>query len=163
MQVGRVTAFTFMLLAAAWAPFIESFGSLFKYLQTVLAFIAPPIVVVFLLGVLWRGMTARAAFLSLMAGLVMAVALLVGQVTGHVELHFLHIAGLLFAVCFVLAVVLSLLAPDMLSESQASVLWSASNFREEVREQGRLPWYRNYLVLSALLLVVTAALVVIHR
>ena len=38
-----------MLLAAAWAPFIESFGSLFKYLQTVLAFIAPPIVVVFLL------------------------------------------------------------------------------------------------------------------
>ena len=65
--------------AAAWAPFIEQFGSLFKYLQSVLAFIAPPIVVVFLLGVLWRSMTARAAFLSLMVGLAMAVAILLGQ------------------------------------------------------------------------------------
>ncbi len=163
MKVGRVTAFIFMLLAAAWAPFIESFGSLFKYLQTVLAFIAPPIVVVFLLGVLWRGMTANAAFWSLMAGLLLAVSILVGQVTGTIEIHFLHIAGLLFAVCAVFAVAVSLAAPAAPSESQSRVLWSAAQFRDEVREQGQLPWYRNYLVLSVLLLVVTAVLVFLYR
>ncbi len=163
MKVGRVTAFIFMLLAAAWAPYIEQFGSLFKYLQSVLAYIAPPIVVVFLLGVLWRGMTAGAAFWSLMAGLAMAVGILVGQALDHFELHFLHTAGILFLVCGAIAVTLSLLAPKSPTESQAGVLWSAAGFRAEVVEQGRLPWYRNYLVLSALLLIVTAVLVFIYR
>ena len=163
MIVGRVTAFCFMLLAAAWAPFIERFDSLFRYLQSVLAFIAPPVVVVFLLGVLWRGMTARAAFTSLMAGLALAVAMLTGQLLGVVTLHFLHIAGLLFAACLALAVVVSVAAPAPPSAAQIRVTWSRRRFRAEVAAQGRLPWYRNYLVLSALLLAVTAVLVFIHR
>jgi len=163
MTVGRYTAFAFMLLAAAWAPFIESFGSLFRYLQTVLAFIAPPIVVVFLLGVLWPGMTTRAAFASLMTGLVLALAMLAGQVAGLVTLHFLHIAGVLFAACAALAVGLSLLAPDGLTDEQRAVLWRPADIRRDWAEQGRRPWYGNFLVLSVLLLAATAVLVLAWR
>jgi SSS family solute:Na+ symporter len=66
MRVGRVATAIFMVLAAVWAPQIQNFGSLFKYLQSVLAYISPPIVAVFLLGVFWRRANASGAFLSLL-------------------------------------------------------------------------------------------------
>jgi len=39
LRIGRVTTAVFMALAAAWATRIEQFGSLFRYLQNVLAYI----------------------------------------------------------------------------------------------------------------------------
>jgi len=54
MKVGRWVTFGFMILAALWAPQIEKFGSLFKYLQRVLSYTVPPVVAMFLIGLFFK-------------------------------------------------------------------------------------------------------------
>jgi solute:Na+ symporter, SSS family len=160
MKTGRITAFIFMLLAAAWAPFIEQFGSLFKYLQTVLAFIAPPVVSVFLLGTLWKGTTASGAFYSFIATLVIATGLLIGQTSGLVDIHFLHIAAILFGISFTICFGISLAQNQSLEPDKEQYLWSKAQFNKEMVEEARLPLWKNYIFLSMILLVTTTVLVV---
>ena len=159
MRVGRIATFLFMLFAAAWAPQIERFGSLFKYLQTVLAYIAPPVVAVFVLGVLWRRANAHGAFAALLMGFVCSLFLFFsGQAAWMPQLHFLYVAPILFAVCLVTEVVVSLAtAPP--PEATRQFTWSREMWVAEGTELAPLAWWQNYRVLSVLLLVVTAVVV----
>lgn len=162
MKTGRITAFIFMLLAAAWAPFIQEFGSLFKYLQTVLAYIAPPVVAVFLLGALCQRTTSNAAFYSFMSALVISAALLVGQTVGLFDIHFLHVAGILFALSLIIGVVISLAENQPINEEKSAYMWSKQQFVEEMAEEAKLPLWQNYIFLSGVLLGVTTLLVVAY-
>lgn len=162
MKTGRITAFIFMLLAAAWAPFIQEFGSLFKYLQTVLAYIAPPVVAVFLLGALWQRTTSNAAFYSFMAALVISAALLVGQTVGLFDIHFLHVAGILLALSLIIGIVISLAENQPINAEKSAYMWSKQQFVEEMAEEAKLPLWQNYISLSGVLLVVTTLLVVAY-
>lgn len=162
MKTGRITAFFFMVAAAAWAPFIEQFGSLFKYLQTVLSYIAPPVVSAFLLGVLWQGMTANGAFYGFMGSLVISVGLLLGQASGAVEIHFLHVAGILLFVCAGISIVVSVVKPEPITEEKRQYMWNKSQFKQEMSTEFSLPWWQNYLVLSGVLLAVTSILVIVY-
>ena len=154
MWVGRSATFVFMVAAAAWAPQITRFGSLFKYLQNALAYIAPPIVAVFLLGVFWPRANRHGAFVSLLVGVAAAAVLLVIQP----EIHFLLIAPLLLVVCLATAVSVSLATAPPPAES-LDYVWTPRLYRDESAELSRTPWFKNYRVSSVLLLVVTAAVV----
>jgi SSS family solute:Na+ symporter len=156
MWVGRTTAFVFMVLAAVWAPYIESFGSLFRYLQTVLAYVAPPVVAVFVIGVFWRHATPTAAFATFMVGLAVSLWLLLSPQ----DIHFLHIAGLLFGVCLLSMVGVSLFTAAKPPDQIQDLLWTVQSFQAEAVDLQGLPWYQNYRVLAALLLGLTGALVI---
>ena len=58
----------FMVLAALWAPQITRFPSLWQYLQSILSYVTPPIVAIFLLGLFWRRASATGAVATLGAG-----------------------------------------------------------------------------------------------
>lgn len=156
MWVGRLTAFVFMVLAAVWAPYIESFGSLFRYLQTVLAYVAPPVVAVFVVGVFWQGATPTAAFGTFMVGLGVSLALLIWPQ----DIHFLHVAGLLFGLCMLSMFMLSRVSASKAEAQTQGLLWTAQAFQAEAVELQYLRWYQNYRVLSALLLALTAVLLI---
>ena len=88
--------------------FIE--GGLFQKLQSIQAYISPPIAAVFLFGILSRRITARAAKISLITGAILGVlrlSLEIGQdhISGVLlafsEINFLHFAFLLFVICSV--------------------------------------------------------------
>lgn len=161
MRVGKVVTFVFMLLAALWAPQIQHFGSLFKYLQTVLAYISPPIVAVFLLGVFWKRCNGQGAFVSLMVGLVLAVVLLVfRQAPWLPHIHFLLVAPIIFAFSGATAVLVSLWGSAPAPEKTADLTWTPAFFRQESEELKRKPWWQNYRILSALVLAATAVVVV---
>lgn len=51
VKVGKVASLVIIVLAMLWAPYIGKFGSLLKYYQEMLSYIAPPVVAAFLLGV----------------------------------------------------------------------------------------------------------------
>lgn len=162
MRVGRIATFVFMVLAAAWAPQIQHFGSLFRYLQTVLAYISPPIVAVFLLGVFWKRTTGRGAFVSLMVGFVFSTALMVFNVTVGFPgwVHFLYVAPVLLVVSGAVAVAVSLRDAPPPAEKTEDLTWSPEFFRRESGELSGVAWYANYRVLSGLVLLATAAVVV---
>ena len=72
--VGRLATVAAAGIAVACALAMETVAKdLFNLLQGVIAFIAPPMAAVFLIGVLWRRATAKAALWSLIVGSVVSL------------------------------------------------------------------------------------------
>jgi SSS family solute:Na+ symporter len=67
--VGRATTAAIVAVSIGWIPFIRFLNSeVYQYLQSIQASLAAPITATFLLGILWRGTTARAAAVTLIGG-----------------------------------------------------------------------------------------------
>ena len=108
MRAGRIATIIFMVLAVAWAPQIERFESLWQYLQAVLAYAVPPVCALFLVGLFWRGANAKGALASIVSGLLGGAALFYANVLAPtpLDLDFLYVAPLLFAVSAIVLVAL---------------------------------------------------------
>ncbi len=120
VAVGRITAVILVVLGLLWIPFMKYVSSqLYIYLQSVQAYIAPPIAACFLLGLFFRRLNGAGAIASLWTGLVLGLLRLILELVNGVsktglpdgtiwawmaEINFLHFAVLLFVVStFVLA------------------------------------------------------------
>ena len=68
VHTGRLATIACVVLGLAWIPVIRGAHGLYGYLQAVQSYLAPPIFVVFFLGVFWRRANARGCFWSLIAG-----------------------------------------------------------------------------------------------
>ena len=116
--VGQAATVLMVLFGLAWIPLMDVIsGQLYVYLQSVQAYISPPIAAVFLIGVLWPRANARGALAALFTGLVLGVGRLVLEVNEVrcragpgwlVSINFLHFAILLFVVCAAVLVLVSL-------------------------------------------------------
>jgi SSS family solute:Na+ symporter len=163
VRVGQITTLILVILASAWAPQIERFSSLWEYLQRVLAFICPPVVAVFILGLFWKRANSNGAIVSLLVGFFLALFLVVSTIYDISPLlnkiHFLHMAFYLFLVCGLIHIGVSLATPPPPADQIAEYTWSRSMLTEETEELKALPWYQNYRILSVILLILTALVV----
>jgi solute:Na+ symporter, SSS family len=66
--IGRVATGVMVLIGLAWIPVIQGGKGLYDYLQGVQAYLAPPIFVVFFLGVFVKRMNAKGALWALIVG-----------------------------------------------------------------------------------------------
>ena len=57
-----------VLVALAWIPVIKGAHGLYSYLQAVQGYLAPPIFVVFFLGVFWKRLNAAGALWAMIVG-----------------------------------------------------------------------------------------------
>ncbi len=80
--VGRVATCVMVLLGLLWIPFVILLmkGSLYNYLQSVQAYIAPPIVVVFFLGVFSKRVNAAGCMAGLIVGFILGSARLIVEI-----------------------------------------------------------------------------------
>lgn len=159
MKVGRWVTVVFMVLAALWAPQIENFGSLFRYLQQVLSYTVPPIVAVYLAGAFWKGANAEGAWAAVLAGTATGVLLFFSNVVfSWTQIQFLYVAPILFFVSMVALVLFSRRHPAA-SEEQQEVMWTPAYYREETKALQGVPFWKNYRWLSLGLLLLTAWIV----
>ncbi|MCC5914964.1 MAG: sodium:solute symporter [Balneolaceae bacterium] len=160
--VGRVTTFVFMIIAAAWAPMITNFPSLWEYLQSILAYQSPPFVAAFLVGIFWAGANRKAAFWGLVGGHLLSAALfMANMVFGVVDIHFLYVAPILFVFSVILMIVLSMATTTKQERKDIEdYLWTVRYYREETKELAGKPWYKNYRVQSVIILTITAIIVI---
>lgn len=129
VNFGRIATGMMVVLGLLWVPFIHYISSqLYIYLQSVQAYISPPIAVCFVLGILWPRLNGAGAITSLLTGFVLGAVRFVLELAdqaGAVHLHspalvwlvgmnFLHYAIFMFVVCAVVLVAVSLMtkAPD---------------------------------------------------
>ncbi|MFH1143647.1 MAG: sodium:solute symporter [Candidatus Eisenbacteria bacterium] len=130
--VGQVVTAGLVVLGLLWIPFMKNIsGRLYQYMQSVQAYISPPIAAVFLLGVAWKRLNAAGAMASLLSGFVLGMARLglelgkgalpEGILLAYAEMNFLHFAILLFVICSVVLAGVSLLTPPQ-SRSQVEGL-----------------------------------------
>jgi SSS family solute:Na+ symporter len=132
---GQVATGILVVAGLLWLPFIGKMsGQLYVYLQSIQAYVSPPIACVFLIGLLWKRVNAAGAFSALLGGFVVGAfrflaelgvktgkiaaatdvpgAILVSpQLVNFANINFLHFAIILFVISSVLLVVVSLLTP----------------------------------------------------
>jgi SSS family solute:Na+ symporter len=150
-----------MIAAAAWAPQVLRFPSLWQYLQAVLAYAVPPVVVLFLAGMLWRKASSTGAHAAIIAGLASGVMLFVlGPMTGRIALHFLYAAPIILTVSMVAMIVASLIRP---ARGRSPLLWTRAYWNQESAALTRIPWWQNYRIQGAALMALTAAVVFAFR
>ncbi|NGP88873.1 sodium:solute symporter [Fodinibius halophilus] len=116
--VGQVSTVILVILGLLWIPFMEYFSNqLFLYLQSVQAYIAPPITAVFLVGLFYKRLNSTGAFASLISGFVLGFArffleLYKSSLSGFwhdiATINFLHFALLMFVICTVILITVSL-------------------------------------------------------
>ncbi|HOO71169.1 MAG TPA: sodium/solute symporter [Spirochaetota bacterium] len=161
VRTGRAATLVFMALSALWAPQIERFPTLWQYLQSILSYITPPVVAVFLAGIFWKGAKGTAAFLTLAGGVPLGIAAwFANEIMGVFDIHYLYASGIMFVAGICFMITLSLMGRGEPDESAASLVWRPSFWKSESSELQGLPPYLNYRWLSLALLVLCAVLVV---
>ena len=159
MKVGRWVTGLFMLLAALWAPQIEHFPSLFKYLQMVLSYTVPPIVAIYLVGTFWSGANARGAWATVVVGTAAGgVLFLLNGILGLIDLHFLYVGPVLLVISWATLWAASRGGPPP-RPAQLALVWTPAFYRRESAALRGTPWWANYRWLSAVLLALTLGLV----
>jgi solute:Na+ symporter, SSS family len=68
VRVGRTATVVMVLIALAWLPVIQGAHGLYDYLQAVQGYLAPPVFVVFFLGVFWKRMNWQGCLWAMIAG-----------------------------------------------------------------------------------------------
>jgi len=121
--VGRIATGIVVITGVLWIPLMQviSSGGLYKYLQSVQAYIAPPIAAVFLLGIFWSRINASGALVALVGGFsagmvrlgleIKKASLSEGLWLDIAELNFLYFAIFSFLSSVAVMIIVSVLTP----------------------------------------------------
>ncbi len=70
---GRIATVVMVLIGLAWIPVIQGSRGLYDYLQGVQSYLAPPIFVVFFLGIFWKRLNGAGCLTSLIVGFILGL------------------------------------------------------------------------------------------
>ena len=73
VRMGRIATAVMVLIALLWIPVVKGADGLYGYLQSVQGYLAPPIFVVFFLGVFWKRLNAQGCFWAMVVGFVVGI------------------------------------------------------------------------------------------
>jgi len=82
LRIGKVATGIIVVLGIIWIPIMERIGGgvMYQYLQNVQSYIAPPVTAVFLLGIIWKRVNAKAAIVTLSTGLLLLILRLSSEI-----------------------------------------------------------------------------------
>jgi SSS family solute:Na+ symporter len=164
--IGRIATGVMVLIGLVWIPVIQGGRGLYDYLQGVQAYLAPPIAVVFFLGVLNRRTNAKGALATLLVGFAMGLFRLAidtpvklggvvydeGSFTWIVNNIFFQYYSLLITLVCVAVMLGVSYATEAPSEAQIAGLTFGSTSRED-RARSRESWNHLDVILSAVVLL----------
>jgi solute:Na+ symporter, SSS family len=140
---GRLFTGLIVALGIIWIPFISSMSNqLFQYLQAVNSYISPPIAAVFLVGILWKRATGKAAITTLIFGGIFGIVRFVLDILTKtyrielyifrpfVELAFLNYCVLMFFLCVAVMVFISFSTPKPDRAKVQSLTFQRQNVNE---------------------------------
>jgi SSS family solute:Na+ symporter len=164
VRVGRLSTAVLLLIAVVWAPQLQLFPSLWQYLQAVLAYAVPPVVALFMLGMFWGGATADGAAATMLFGSLCGFTLFLVNVVFHwTHLHFLYVAPILTLIDTGILITVSMRNPAPLSASSAATMWQLGFSRAERLRLRAAPLWQDYRLHAAVLLALTAGVVIAFR
>ncbi len=161
--IGRISTVGALVVAILWAPTITQFDTLYGYLQSILSYVVPPVVAVFLGGIAFKRINATAAFLTLVVlQPVGIVAFVLIEALGYIDLQFLYASGIMLVLSAIMLAVVSVVGETPDVEKTGELTWEKRYWTEEtaeLKEKGT-PIWANYRVLTVVMLVVTAVVVI---
>jgi len=152
VYVGRLATVAVVIAGLIWIPIMKAMagGGIYKYLQGVQSYLAPPITAVFLLGLFWRRVNAVGAFWGMIIGFVLGMGKLTieavvtargiedGMLANIADFNFLYYSGVLMLISVVIVVALSLLTAAPSEEKTNGITWGGLS--SEDRKAIRTSW-----------------------
>ncbi|NRB62623.1 MAG: sodium/solute symporter [Saprospiraceae bacterium] len=169
VRTGRWATGIVVVLGIAWIPVMSNVsGVLYEYLQSVQSYIAPPITTVFLLGITWKRINAQGAMATLIGGFILGMSRLVleinadsisnGLLLAWVNINFLHFCVLLFFICVVLCITVSILTtPQPVSQLEGLTF---STLTAEQRAKNKVSFNLWDVVFSVIIIGIVIAILV---
>jgi SSS family solute:Na+ symporter len=169
---GRVAMTIMVLIGLLWIPVIRGGKGLYDYLQGVQAYLAPPIFVVFFLGVFFKRMNAKGCLSSLIVGF--ALGLIRMGIDTPVKLiddfkytegsflwimnniFFQYYSLFIFVVCVIVMIVVSYMTNVPSYEKITGLTYGT--ITAEDRKQSRASWTYRDVLLSILLMAIIIAI-----
>jgi SSS family solute:Na+ symporter len=165
---GQVTTVILVLFGLAWIPFMQLISAqIYTYLQSVQAYISPPIAAVFLVGLLWPRANAAGAIAALALGFVLGFGRLILELNAPLAwapaaalagINFLHFAVMLFAASVVVLVLVSLATAAPKAERLRDLTIATVQPQDPAVVAQERPRRRGDAALSILLLILIAAI-----
>ncbi len=168
--VGRLATTVMVILGVLAVPLITMLSSqLFVYLQSVQAYISPPIAAVFILGIFWHRANAKGAISALGAGAVLGALRFILEILAnqgvsfgvfdwYATMNFLHFAVFLFIISVGIVYVVSLATPRP-NQQQISglTLATASELQTDMsrRMDVQNPLWNKINIVASTVLVIT--------
>ncbi len=167
--VGRIATAIVVISGILWIPLMKGIsGELYHYLQSVQAYIAPPITAVFLLGLFWKRINSKGALTALIGGSFVGLARLIAELNKDAlsgwmhtfaRIIFLHFAIFLFLGCISAMVIVSLLTAPPSYEKIQGLTYGTTVPAD--RDRSRATW--SYVeVINSVIIVSILALVMIY-
>ena len=169
--MGRVATTVMVIIGLAWIPVIRGGKGLYDYLQGVQAYLAPPIFVVFFLGVFNKRLNAKGCLAALVTGFIMGLFRLavdtpvkLGEGFTYTEGSFLWVINniffqyyslVIFIVCVVVMVVVSRFTEAPSYEKISGLTYGTTS--TEDRQASRASWSLRDVAASALVLILIVA------
>ncbi|MFP4498564.1 MAG: sodium:solute symporter [Vulcanimicrobiota bacterium] len=147
VRAGQFSTVVLVLVGLAWLPLIGLMSNqIYIYLQSVQAYVSPPIAAVFLLGILWKRINGKGAISALITGFVFGAVRFVSELlmksgkltwaplVQYASINFLHFAILLFVISVAVLVLVSLAtAPP--SKEKLEIFEKGKKKKEEEEEK----------------------------
>jgi SSS family solute:Na+ symporter len=148
-----MTAGVVVLVASIFIAFlyIESPEALFRLVQRIFFWIAPPFAVIFLLGLLWPRANGTAAVVTIISGFafrMIAEWVVWPMLPGLREYQaaYQHGALVTWVFCMVVMIVVSLLTTPPAPEQTHGVIWNRGFLNLPADERGRYSGWKNFVL-----------------
>jgi SSS family solute:Na+ symporter len=166
VRVGRIATGVVVISGILWIPFMKYIsGELYHYLQSVQAYIAPPIAAVFLLGIFWKRINAAGALTALIGGFTAGQIRLIlelnkeslsGFLFAFADVNFLYFAIYLFLACIAVMIAVSLLTAAPSPEKLQGLTYETTVAADKAKS--RASW--NYMdVIHTVIIVAILAVI----
>ena len=171
VHIGRMATGVMVLIGLLWIPVIRGGKGLYDYLQGVQSYLAPPIFVVFFLGVFMKRLNAKGCLAALTTGFLLGLfrlaidtpVKLIGGFTyaqgsffwvvNHI--FFQYYSLIIFIFSIVVMIVVSYLTAPPSYEKISGLTYGT--ITEEHRKESRSSWSAGDVIASAVVLVLIVA------
>ena len=167
---GRVATAVMVLIGLLWIPVIRGGKGLYDYLQGIQAYLAPPIFVVFFLGVFMKRLNGKGCLAALIIGFLLGLFRLAVDTPVKLigtqyqqgsffwiinNIFFQYYSLLIFVVCVIVMIVVSYLTEPPSYEKISGLTYGTRTLED--RRNSRASWSKTEVIFSIVLLIFIVA------
>lgn len=161
VRIGKITTIAGTLLAIVASPLFGHYTTIFEGINKLISYVSPPVTAVFLLGIFWKRASSKAAFITLISGIILGIVTFYLDWNNIYRSDFMLMAFWLFAACLVIMVTTTLIFPEPLKAEARLLVWQ--NWREPLRGETNGRGLGNYRLASLGVLIIFVTLYLIFH
>ena len=180
VQIGRIATAAMVIIGFLWIPVIKGSKGLYFYLQAMQGYLAPPIFVVFFLGVFMKRLNGKGCLAALIVGFVLGIFRLLvdtpvalhlkGYESGYPEgsflwiinnIYFQYFSLFIFVICIIVMVVVSYLTQPPDDEKIKGLTFATTT--PEQRAATRASWNKWDVITSVVVVLIIISIYLYFR